>query len=110
MSRDQRERSIAPTVRAGASTVPGGSGAVVHRELEVLSAAFPHAHARVSAVIAQHIEIDIEACHPLLVVIEIARDALQCVQPRFFRRHPVAHIFNNRVRTRNPNVLFAAPG
>ena len=40
----------------------------------------------------------------------VSRDPLQGVQARCLRLHPVAHILDHRMRTRDPDVLFAAAG
>ena len=62
------------------------------------------------AVFSQGIKTQIDSRQPVQFVIEIPRHPLQGVEYRFLRRHPVPHVFDDGVRTANPQVFFSAPG
>src|ERR1017187_10114134 len=80
-----------------------------HRELRIASiAASPQGRARILPVLAQRVEIQIHRFEALLVVVEIARHALQGVERRLFGRHAVTHILDDGVRAGYSQILRTA--
>src|ERR1051326_963484 len=64
----------------------------------------------VFAVLAQGIELQIDLCQAIHIVIEITYHALQRIQRRLFRRHAVTHVLHDGVRSARANVLFPTSG
>src|SRR5581483_852844 len=52
----------------------------------------------VLAVFPQHVKIQIDILHPLFIVVEVPRHALESVERGLFRSHAVPHILHNGMR------------
>src|SRR5580692_9461170 len=79
----------------------------VRRAMASIIRMAPKRSSAVHAILVQGIEENVERCELLLVVPVIVRDAIQRLQARILRRHPLAHHFYDRVAAGDLNVLLA---
>src|SRR6202011_1549788 len=75
-----------------------------------LRVSLPQGNARIGSVLAQDVVGHVNETQPVQVSVVVAHNALEGVQAGFLRGHAMAHVFDNSVRARDLDVLFAASG
>src|SRR6516162_7514419 len=75
-----------------------------------LLAVFPEGRPAIGSILPQRIEVQLDLRQPGFVVVKVARNPLEGFEARFFRSHPMPHVFDNRVAPRDPDILLAATG